>query len=326
MGACSENNNIGTTEPDDALIDLEFSTSPIDLQGLDVKYVKDISYGQHADNQFDIFLPNSQTPTSLVIFIHGGGFTGGDKAFVYTNNYPSEIRLLLSNNIAVATINYRLIQVNDDEGVLKSLNDSKKALQYIRYIHQELNIDPDKIGLFGSSAGASTSLWIGANDDFQDVNNVDPVLRESTRVSCIALRATQSSLDIEGRWLSDVFGDFNVSIDDLLLVFGTEQLFNFYGVQTLEEYRGEPINTYRKQVDMLSLLTSDDPEIWVTNLGGHNDKPQTESSWYHHPFHAREIKEFAESMGISVVAAYGSPVLFDNLNNESYVDFFIRKL
>jgi hypothetical protein len=102
-------------DEENPLIELTFSSSPIDLQGLDVQFAADVPYDQYEDTKFDIFLPNATTTTSLVVFIHGGGFTGGDKAFAYTNNYPEDIVQLLSNNIAVATINYRLIQSNDTE-------------------------------------------------------------------------------------------------------------------------------------------------------------------------------------------------------------------
>ncbi|MEL7531307.1 MAG: hypothetical protein AAFN10_08375, partial [Bacteroidota bacterium] len=75
------------------------------------KYAADISYDQYEDTKFDIFLPNSTTPMGLLVYIHGGGFTGGDKAFVYNDPYPEHIRALLSQNIAVATINYLLVQL-----------------------------------------------------------------------------------------------------------------------------------------------------------------------------------------------------------------------
>ena len=41
---------------------------------------------------------------------------------------------------------------------------------------------------------------------------------------------------------------------------------------------------------------------------------------------AREIKEFAEAAGVTVVATYGNPILFSDPSNEYYTDFFIRKL
>ncbi|MCI4671784.1 MAG: alpha/beta hydrolase [Bacteroidia bacterium] len=308
------------------LIELEFTNSPIDLKGTEALFASDIPYDVYGDSKFDVFLPESSTATGLVIFIHGGGFTGGDKAFIYAENYEETIVQLLSQDIAVATINYRLLAPGDEEGVLKSLNDSKRALQYIRYIHEELNIDKDKIALFGTSAGGSTALWLATNDDLRDTNSADLVLHESTRVKGIALNATQSSLDIETRWAGDVFGEFGSSLEDIVQEFGEEMIYSFYGVGSKEEYESPEIETYRKQVDMLSQLSPDDPEIWVKNTGGHNNIPTTTSSFNHHPFHAREIKEFADAAGVPNVTTYGNPVLYSEPGNEDFVEFLIRKI
>lgn len=308
------------------LIELEFSASPIDVENTGAQFAGDIPYDQYDNTTFDIFLPPSTDPTGLVIFIHGGGFTGGGKSFIYSDNYEAEVIDLLNNGIAVATINYRLLVDGDTDGVLKCLNDSKRALQYIRYIHNELNIDKDKIVLFGSSAGASTSLWLASNDDLRDLSNADPVLQESTRVKGIALNATQSSLDIETRWIGDVFEEFEVTLDDIITEFGEARVFNFYGINSLEAYDTPEIDAYRQQVDMLGMLTSDDPEIWVSNTGTQNSAPMTTGSFNHHPFHAREIKAFADAVGVPTVAKYGNPILYSDPSNESFVDFLLRKL
>ncbi|MEO0473149.1 MAG: alpha/beta hydrolase [Bacteroidota bacterium] len=305
---------------------MQFSSPPIDLQGVDAQFASDVAYDQYDKTTFDIFLPESDQPTGLVIFIHGGGFTGGDKAFVYQKTYPEQLVEILSKGVAVATLNYRLIEENDTEGVLKSLNDAKRGLQYIRYIHEELNIEKDRITLFGTSAGGSTALWLATNDDMKSDNDPDPVLRESTRVKGVALRATQSSLDLETRWLGDVFVDFGVSRDDMLADFGEDRLFGFYGVSSWEEYESPEVLAYRQQVDMLAMISSDDPEIWVENTGPQNTAPQNEGDWNHHPFHAREIKEYADAAGVPNVATYGKPVLFSTPGEEGSVDFLLRKL
>ena len=96
------------------------------------------------------------------------------KILLKEKNYEMKSKLrvnfqLLNNNIAVATINYRLLTENETEGILKCLNDSKRALQYIRYIHNELNIDKSNVGLYGGSAGAGTVFWLGTNDDMKDI-------------------------------------------------------------------------------------------------------------------------------------------------------------
>lgn len=312
-----------TEEP---LIELEFTDSPIDLHDISAKYVADISYDQYDKTTFDFFKPESASPTGLVIFIHGGGFIGGDKDFIYDSELEDEIVELLDNGIAVATINYRLIQKGDKEGVLKCLNDSKRALQFMRYVHKELNVDKEKIVLFGSSAGASTSLWLATNDDLRDINSSDKVVHESTRVKGVVLNATQSSLDIESRWLGDVFIDFGSTIEDIYQAYGTETVYNLYGVNNLTEYETPEIDAYRQSVDMLSLLSADDPEIWVKNTGEPNSEPTNPSNFSHHPFHAREIKEYADAAGVTNKVVYGDPILYNNTGNESFVQFLIRKV
>lgn len=326
ISSCKKDDPILTVDPQTPSLEIEFSDSPIDLQGVVAQFAANLSYDQYDQTKFDIFLPASSEATGLVIFIHGGGFTGGDKGFIYNENYENEIVEFLSNGIAVATINYRLLSPGDSDGVLKSLNDSKRALQYIRYFHHDLNIDKEKIVLFGTSAGASTALWLATNNDFKDTSSADEIAHESSRVKGIALNATQSSLDIETRWLGDVFVDFETSLEDIMQEVGTESVYNFYGVSTQAEYETPEVEAYRAQVDMLALISSDDPEIWVTNTGGHNEAPLTTGSFYHHPFHAREIKKFADAAGVPNVATFGNPILFSDPSNEDFVDFLMRKI
>lgn len=326
VSCSSEETDLMPSGSQDPVLDIQFTNPPIDLSGVPAQFASDLAYDVYENTTFDVFMPSSSVATGLVIFIHGGGFTGGDKAFIYTDDYKEQVLELLSNGIAVASINYRLLEAGDNEGVLKSLMDSKRALQYIRYYHNTLNIDKNKIVLFGSSAGASTSLWLAANNDFSDPNNTDPILKESSRVKGVALRATQSSLDIETRWIGDVFAEFGTTIDDIIEEYGTDTIYNFYGVSSEEAYNTAEIEAYRQQVDMLGLLSSDDPEIWVNNTGANNEIPMSTGSFNHHPFHAREIKRFADAAGIPNVSTYGNPVIYSDPSNEDYVDFLIRKI
>ena len=103
-------------------------TPPIDLEGIDAYYYSDISYAEDSANKFDLFTVKSESPTPVVIFIHGGGFTAGDKSEAYEAAGPFVIKDLLANGISFATINYRLLEQNDQEGIIKPLIDCKRAL------------------------------------------------------------------------------------------------------------------------------------------------------------------------------------------------------
>lgn len=171
-------------------------------------------YGTHGLNTFDIFLPNAAQPTGLIIYVHGGGCTGGDKSSVYLNNMADDIRESFSQGIAFASINYRLLTVVDSEGVIKPLGDSRRALQFMRYNASVLNIDPSRVAMSGVSAGAGTSLWLVYHEDMADLGNADPVLHQSTRIAAVGAIETQASYDIS-RWESDVFVDYGITISEL---------------------------------------------------------------------------------------------------------------
>ncbi len=310
---------------------LEFGESPIALQGVDARFASDIAYGPHPDNTFDVFLPPSPVPTPLVIYIHGGGFLVGSKEAPYapmwngTWDFPEEIRTLLAHGIAFATIDYRLLSLEDEtEGVLKSLGDSKRALQYIRSIHETLNIDPNAVLLAGSSAGGGTAQWIAFSDDMADPSNPDPVLRESTRVQGIAVKATQASYDLR-RYETDVFVDYDFHWSDFLnddpsMV---DRFLSFYAMDSLSEYDSPRVTAYRADVDMLARMSPDDPEFWVANPQTPVVEPTTGPTLNHHSFHARTLKGWADSIGIPNVVSYGS---HPDPSGESFVAFMIRKL
>lgn len=315
---------------DDSMPQLVFSPSPIALNDIAAKFSKDIPYGPYTANTFDVFLPDSPTPTPLVIYIHGGGFLGGQKENPYVMmwggswDFPSEIRTLLSNQIAFASINYRLLAIEGDkEGVLKSLEDSKRALQYIRHIAQVLNIDKDNIVLCGSSAGGGTAEWIAFSDDMADQANPDAVLRESTRVKGIAVKATQASYDL-GRYESDVFKEYNFTWSWYFQQDpGIEPRFkSFYAMDSLNEFNSSRVVAYRKKVDMLALMSADDPEFWALNPQTPVVKPTQASQLNHHSFHARTLKRWADSLGIPNKVSYG---YYHEPSGETFVDFMIRK-
>ncbi len=313
-----------------------YSNSPFDLLGVNAKFAKDIAYDNKSRTQFDIWLPNSNTPTGLVIYVHGGGFTSGDKDFVYSVqsggawDFPTDIRYLLQNNIAFATIRYTLLSTTGEtEGIKKPMSDARRALQYIRNRATDFNIDKNKIILAGNSAGAGTSLWIGFNNDFANAAGSDPVLRESSRVKGIVARETQASYNIEDRWVNDVFVDYGITWSQILAN-ETGNIQKIYGVSSTAQYQSPAIVTYRAEVDMLALMSVDDPEIWVNNtlrdvINPYN--PFNADIPSHHAFHARELRERANTIGLRNVTYYGkNPAIYSHPSNESWTQFCKRKI
>ena len=313
---------------DEPVLNLVSSALPFSLTTGNVNFYQNISYGNFERNVFDVFLPNSESPTSLVIFIHGGGFTGGDKSIPYTNaGFQGLIDNLLAQNIAFATINYRFLENNETEGILKPLNDSKRALQFMRYYSNSLNLNKSKVALIGSSAGAGTSLWIGFNDDMADVNNTDPILRETTRIQGIVATSTQSSYDVL-EWHNSTFAEYQslgLNFDTILNLVGEQTLLQFYGVNTMSELNTTETQQDRVKLDMLSLLSSDDPEFYLSNSNNPYIYPTTNTHILHHPLHSKTLMDKATVENVSTVV-YLPSMNIDTRNGESIFDFIIRKI
>src|SRR5690242_5808123 len=149
--------------------------------------VADYAYANdHERQKFDFWQAKSDKPAPVVLLIHGGGWVNGDKS----SYGERSIDPFLKEGISVAAINYRFIAQAMEQGVeppVKAcLYDAARALQTIRSKSKEWNVDTKRVGSTGGSAGACTSLWLALHDDIADPKSGDPVLRESSRLSCAA--------------------------------------------------------------------------------------------------------------------------------------------
>ncbi len=299
-------------------LEFSYSASPIPLKVEDVKVATDLAYGEHSNQVFDIFLPESQRPTPLVIYIHGGGFTHGEKERAY-RFYENEINDFLEQGIAFATIGYRFLQ-DTERGVIDCMNDSKYFLQYVRHHAASFNIDPELIGSYGQSAGAGTSLWIGLHDEMADQSADDPVLRESTRLSAIGAIATQATYDIL-RW-EEVFSSYTIDMSRIPPVM-MDQLVRFYGITDSKLIETPDLITYRREVDMLRLLSADDPPLFIYNDG--KDGMPLFTDPQHHPLHAKYLKQYADQAGVENIA-YAPALGIEDESGMSIVDFMVGQL
>ncbi len=155
-----------------------------------------VAYGTHERHVLDFWKAESKTPTPLVFVIHGGGWQNGEKERV---NRFVNVETLLARGISVVSINYRLIKHAEAEKVVPPvkapLHDAARALQFVRSKAAEWNIDKQRIGAAGGSAGACSSLWLAYHDDLADPKSSDPIARESTRLWCAAVTGAQTTLD-----------------------------------------------------------------------------------------------------------------------------------
>jgi acetyl esterase/lipase len=125
----------------------------------------EIAYASGGTNfLLDLYKPSAGSgPFPLVIWIHGGGWSAGNKSQV-------ELSLQLAcRGYAVASINYRL----SGAAIFPAqIYDTKAAIRYLRANASTLDIDPNRIGVFGSSAGghlASLAASSGGVSSLEDL-------------------------------------------------------------------------------------------------------------------------------------------------------------
>ncbi|QFU77273.1 hypothetical protein EY643_17300 [Halioglobus maricola] len=340
--ACSDSSSDRPQEPVEPArpaLDLTFTTAPIDLPNISAKFAADVAYGEAERNLFDIYLPDCDDPTPLVIYIHGGGFTGGDKSSAHTN-FADDVRAFLQECVAYATINYTLLTVPeeggdtqaaaDQGGVLTSMQDTARALQFMRYYYESLNLDVENVALYGVSAGAGSSLWLGTHDDMADPGNDDEVLRESTRVKAVGALVTQSTYDIID-WgevllpLTEPLEPILGSTDIITLVDAlgqTNYLLTFLGIASLDELENQETIDYRAEVDMLELMDSGDAPIYTENFTTSLDN--VVDLFLHHALHAIAIKERADEVGLESVGYSRDPAWpLEDPSGEDLVSFLL---
>jgi para-nitrobenzyl esterase len=331
--ACSDGSDGGSNVGGEAVrpqLDLAFTAPPIELPGIRASYSANVRYGDGERNVLDIYLPESDQPTPLVIYFHGGAYYLGDKSNISTD----DIRAFLEAGIAIATINYSYIDINppyDDVGVIKPLQDSARALQFLRYYHQSLNLDPEQVASYGISAGASTSLWLGTHDDLADPDNADPVLRESSRLKAVAALYTQGTLNFL-RWeeiLAPVVGPILGTTDVLTVATSLGAgplLFAATGTDTVEEVKSPEKQPYLENIDALGLMDAGDAPIYA-----YNDSTIFKDSllnlFLHHALHVIALHDKAQEVGLeNVMYAIDPQFPLADPSGEDHVSFLKRHI
>ena len=140
---------------------------------------QDVEYARGKDKPLlmDLFVPrDAKDPLPLIVWIHGGGWVGGNKE-------PCPALPMATKGYVVATINYRLAP----EWVFPAqIEDCKAAIRFLRANAAKYNIDPKRIGVWGISAGGHLGALLGTSGDVKEVEGeVGGNLDQSSRVQCV---------------------------------------------------------------------------------------------------------------------------------------------
>lgn len=128
------------------------------LQGITAH--RDLAYvsNGHERQKLDLYLPEkAEGPLPLIIWIHGGGWQSGSK-----EGCPPLRAGYVQKGYAVASINYRL---SGDAPFPAQIEDTKSAIRWVRAHAKEYRINPDRFGLWGSSAGGHLVALAGTSGE-----------------------------------------------------------------------------------------------------------------------------------------------------------------
>ncbi|MBM4024820.1 MAG: alpha/beta hydrolase [Planctomycetes bacterium] len=141
--------------------------------------LRDLEYvpGGHERQKLDLYLPKEADPTGerpLIVWIHGGAWRAGSK-----EGCPA--RRFVGNGYAVASINYRLSQ----HAIFPAqIEDCKAAIRWLRVHASEYGYDPNRIGVWGASAGGHLVALLGTSGDVKEFD-VGPNAGVSSRVQAV---------------------------------------------------------------------------------------------------------------------------------------------
>ena len=139
--------------------------------------------GEARKEKLDLYFPggSARADRPAVVFIHGGGFTGGDKAEYRSASVSAD---LARAGYVVVSCNY-VLGPKTKEGVWpRNIADCREAVRWVRAHAKELGVNPEKIAVAGGSAGGYLALMVGLSDDRTGPGG-DPQAKVSAKVAAV---------------------------------------------------------------------------------------------------------------------------------------------
>ena len=141
-----------------------------------MRVFRDLAYvtGGHERQKLDLYLPARGTNFPVILWIHGGAFRMGDKS-------GCDALPFVPKGFAVASLGYRLSQ---HALFPAQIEDCKAAVRWLRAHVREYDLDPDRFGAWGASAGGYLVAMLGATGEVKEFD-VGGNLDRSSRVQCV---------------------------------------------------------------------------------------------------------------------------------------------
>jgi acetyl esterase/lipase len=231
------------------------------------RFEKNVDYlGEGRKEKADLYLP-AEIPKGkrvpAVVIVHGGGWSGGVKDAARERNIGTNLAL---NGYVAMSIDYVLA---DSKGTNvtwpQNLYDCKTAVRWLRKNAERLQIDPDKIGAIGGSAGGHL-------------------------VSMLALTEPKDGLDPKGP-----YGEFSCRIQCVVDLYGPINLTERNEISMFRKTRAEAPELY-KQASPHIYADKNDPPVLI--LHGTGDKTV---DYRQSEFFAEELKKAGTSHDLIII-------------------------
>ena len=149
-----------------------------------VKKLADLDYAGTGNPRqtLDLYLPEKRVGSELlplIVFIHGGAWQGGDK-----NGGGAKVgAYVASGKYAGASIGYRL---SGEAQWPSQIHDCKAAIRWLKAHAGKYGLDPDRIAVWGSSAGGHLVAMLGVSDGIEELEGkIGPHLDQNAKVHCV---------------------------------------------------------------------------------------------------------------------------------------------
>jgi acetyl esterase/lipase len=179
------------------------------------KIDRDLRYGDHERNRLDVHTGGAETGAPVFVFVHGGGFIGGDKHIPGKPQYDYLGNWAVRNGWVGVTITYRLAP---EHTWPSGAQDVAAAVAWIRNNIAEYGGDPDRIVVAGNSAGAAhvASYVTGQASAGQDSAGQDGGSLDGVRGAAILSGFYRVPLDERGDLERAYYGDAKAEDTDTL--------------------------------------------------------------------------------------------------------------
>ena len=167
--------------------------------------------------------------------------------------------------------------------------DVKRAVQFIRYHAKDYGIDPNKIGITGSSAGGHLSLVNGLSDDVIDTASKDPITKVSGRANVVAVFYPPTDfMNWGGKGISPVNYPNFLEANGVAGAFA----FRYYDTTKKNYVLITDLKERVKIAESLSpanLVTKDDPPVFIWHGDADKTVPLQQSKWLEEKYKANNL-------------------------------------